>query len=150
MTFEGTFKHAIDAKGRTSLPARFREVLASAGESSLYVTTDLTEKFLLAFAPKRWEEFKRQVGALPQFSPATRQVVRMVIQPAQLCSFDKLGRILVPPDLREYAGLTDEMVWAGSNDRIEVWSPQGHAQCQQALRTPEATAEILKALGNLL
>ena len=150
MTFEGTFQHAIDAKGRTSLPARFRELLAGAGADKLYVTTDLYEKFLLAFAPAQWEAFKAKVSALPSFDATTRQLVRTVISPAQPCTFDKLGRILVPPPLREFAGLSNEVIWAGANDRIELWSPQGWAKYHETARAPDVQADIASRLGRLL
>ena len=150
MSFSGVYQHAIDAKGRTSLPAKFRDVLAGTGTDKLFVTTDLYERFLLAFAPAQWNAFTAKVSALPSFDAGTRHLVRTVVAPAQECPFDKLGRILVPPSLREFAGLTDEVVWAGSIDRIEIWSPQGWAKCQTDARSPEVQAELAKTLAKLL
>jgi MraZ protein len=148
--FTGVYQHQIDAKGRTSLPARFREVLAGLGAEKLYVTNDLFEGCLQAYAPEQWNAFTEKVAALPQFDPKTRMVMRSMVAPAQECPFDKLGRILLPPTLRDFAGLTEEVVWAGSVERIEVWSPRGWKKCQESARTPEVQADLARELSRLL
>ncbi|MBS2022301.1 MAG: division/cell wall cluster transcriptional repressor MraZ [Deltaproteobacteria bacterium] len=150
MSFSGVFQHAIDAKGRTSLPARFRDVLAGAGADKLFVTTDLYERFLLAYAPAQWNAFTQKVAALPQFAATTRHLMRTVVAPAQECPFDKLGRILIPASLREHAELSSEIVWAGSIERIEIWSPAGWKKCQEAARSPEVQAELVSTLAKIL
>jgi MraZ protein len=148
--FTGVFQHQIDAKGRTSLPARFRDVLAGQGADKLFVTTDLLEGCLQAYAPAQWLAFTHKVSALPQFQASTRHLMRTMVAPAQECPFDKLGRILLPPALRDYAALSDEVVWAGSVERIEVWSPKGWKKCQDAARAPEVQAELARELARLL
>ncbi|HXN55785.1 MAG TPA: division/cell wall cluster transcriptional repressor MraZ, partial [Myxococcales bacterium] len=117
MSFTGVFQHAIDAKGRTSLPSRFREVLSAHGAEKLFVTTDLFDDCLQAYAPAQWTAFTQRVAALSQFDPAVRQLIRTFVAPAQECPVDKLGRILIPPTLRTHAGLTADVTWAGSVDR---------------------------------
>jgi MraZ protein len=148
--FNGTFQHQIDAKGRTSLPARFRDVLVGQGADKLFVTSDLYEGCLQAYAPAQWLAFAAKVAALPQFKDSTRQMVRAMIAPAQECPFDKLGRILLPQPLRQYAGLQDEVVWVGSVARIELWSPQGWQKCQATIRKPEIQASLVRELSELL
>ena len=148
--FTGVYQHQIDAKGRTSLPARFRDVLAGQGADKLFVTTDIFEDFLLAFAPDQWIAFTTKIAALPQFDEQTRYLVRTVVSPAQECPFDKLGRILLPPSLREHAGLSDQVTWAGAVERIEIWNPAGWARTQAAARTPESKAALKRELGRLL
>ena len=148
--FTGVYQHQIDAKGRTSLPAHFRDVLAGQGADKLFVTTDLFEEFLLAFAPAQWLAFTQKVAALPQFDQKTRYLMRTVVAPAQECPFDKLGRILLPPPLREHAGLTDQVTWAGTVERIEIWSPRGWAKTLAAARTPEVKEALARELGRLL
>lgn len=147
--FSGIYQHAVDGKGRTSLPAKFRDVLAGSSDDKLFITTDLFEPCLLAYAPAQWNAFTERVAALPQFSPQTRHLIRTVIAPAQECPFDKVGRILLPPPLRDYAGLADQVVWVGANGRIEVWAPAGWEKAQAAARSADVQAGLLNELKNL-
>ncbi|HXN81598.1 MAG TPA: division/cell wall cluster transcriptional repressor MraZ [Myxococcales bacterium] len=150
VSFTGVFQHAIDAKGRTSLPSRFREVLAAQGAEKLFVTTDLFDSCLQAYAPSQWTAFTQRVAGLSQFDPAVRQLIRTFVAPAQECPVDKLGRILIPPTLRQHAGIDGEVTWAGSVDRIEVWAPARWAQSQEKARAPEVQAQLAQRLHQLL
>src|SRR5256885_6891980 len=132
VSFTGVYQHQIDAKGRTSLPSRFREVLAAQGADKLFVTTDLFDACLQAYAPLQWTAFTQKVAALSQFDPSVRLLVRSFVAPAQECPVDKLGRILIPQSLRDQAGLVEEATWAGTVERIEVWSPSRWAEAQKA------------------
>ncbi|HEX9572757.1 MAG TPA: division/cell wall cluster transcriptional repressor MraZ [Myxococcales bacterium] len=150
MSFTGVYQHQIDAKGRTSLPSRFREVLAAQGADKLFVTTDLFDSCLQAYAPAQWTAFTQKVAALSQFDPSVRLLVRSFVAPAQECPVDKVGRILIPPPLREHAGLADEVTWAGTVERIEIWSPARWLETQKAARAPEAQAQLAARLHQLL
>jgi len=150
VSFTGVYQHQIDAKGRTSLPSRFREVLAAQGADKLFVTTDLFDPCLQAYAPAQWTAFTQKVAALSQFDPSVRLLVRSFVAPAQECPVDKVGRILIPPPLREHAGLTDEVTWAGTVERIEIWSPKRWLETQKAARAPEAQAQLAARLHQLL
>lgn len=150
MSFTGVYQHQIDAKGRTSLPSRFREVLAAQGADKLFVTTDLFDACLQAYAPAQWTAFTQKVAALSQFDPSVRLLVRSFVAPAQECPVDKVGRILIPPPLREHAGLADEVTWAGTVERIEIWSPLRWLETQKAARTPDAQAQLAARLHQLL
>jgi len=150
VSFTGVYQHQIDAKGRTSLPSRFREVLAAQGADKLFVTTDLFDSCLQAYAPAQWTAFTQKVAALSQFDPSVRLLVRSFVAPAQECPVDKVGRILIPPPLREHAGLADEVTWAGTVERIEIWSPARWLETQKAARAPEAQAQLAARLHQLL
>ncbi len=140
--FSGVYQHQIDAKGRTSLPSSFRDVLAGQGADKIFITNDLYEDCLQAYAPEEWTSFVAKVNALPQFDEATRQIVRAMIAPAHECPFDKLGRILLPPQLREYAGLAEQVVWAGGGKRIELWTPAGWKQTRDEIRKPDVQQQL--------
>jgi MraZ protein len=150
VSFTGVYQHQIDAKGRTSLPSRFREVLAAQGADKLFVTTDLFDPCLQAYAPAQWTAFTQKVAALSQFDPSVRLLVRSFVAPAQECPVDKVGRILIPPPLREHAGVTDEVTWAGTVERIEIWSPARWLETQKSARTPDAQAQLAARLHQLL
>src|SRR2546422_6918108 len=148
--FSGVFQHSIDAKGRTSLPAHFRELLSAQGADKLFVTPDLIDPCLVAFAPAHWQKLAEKVASLSMFDPRTRLLSRVFIAPAQECPVDKLGRVLIPPSLREYAGLVEEITWAGTVERIEIWTPARWAEVQKAARGPEAQVDLAKRLSELL
>ena len=84
------------------------------------------------------------------FDRDIRLLSRAFIAPAQECPVDRLGRILIPPSLREHAGLVEEATWAGTVDRIEVWSPARWAEAQKAARAPKAQAVLAARLHQLL
>jgi transcriptional regulator MraZ len=118
--FRGRYDHTIDAKGRTSVPARYRDVLAAAGERRIVVTSAL-DPCLIAYAPAEWEAFEERLGRLPQFDPAVEKLKRIYVSGAVECEIDDVGRILVPPTLREYARLRKEVRWAGLGRNAELW-----------------------------
>ena len=115
--FMGEYAHSIDEKGRLIIPSRFRELL---GEE--FVVTKGLDGCLSIFPQEEWEPFVEKLRALPLASKDARTFSRFFVSGACTCSLDKQGRILVPPTLREFAGLTKDVVVAGNLNRIEVWS----------------------------
>jgi len=148
--FHGTFQHSIDIKGRTSLPAKFREALSAQGSEKLVITPDLIDPCLIAFAPAQWLKLAEKVASLSLFDERSRLLSRGFIAPAQECPVDKLGRILIPPSLREHVGLVEEITWAGTVERIEIWTPQGWAEVQKAARAQETPQDLARRLSELL
>jgi MraZ protein len=118
--FRGRYEHTIDAKGRTSLPARYREVLTSAGERRIILTSSL-DPCLVAYSVPEWTSFEERLAKLPQFDRAVQKLKRIYVSGAVECDVDDSGRILVPPTLRDYAGLKKEVLWAGSGKYAELW-----------------------------
>ncbi len=118
--FRGRYEHTIDAKGRTSVPARYRDVLNAAGERRVVVTSAL-DPCLVAYAPQEWAAFEERLGRLSQFDPAVKKLRRIYVSGAIECEIDDVGRILVPPTLREHARLTKDVLWAGAGKYAELW-----------------------------
>ena len=79
--FSGVFQHSIDAKGRTSLPARFRELLSAQGADKLFITPDLIDPCLVAFAPSAWQQLAEKVAAKSMFDRDIRLLSRAFIAP---------------------------------------------------------------------
>lgn len=123
--FRGLHEHSIDAKGRISVPARFRDVLARQTEpdspEQLIVTTGI-DPCLVAYTPQAWAAFEDKLAQLSQFDPAVVQLKRMYVAGATECDLDKHGRLLIPPVLRTYANLEKEVLWAGMVTTIEIWN----------------------------
>lgn len=147
--FRGQFQHAIDGKGRTSLPARFREVLAASADSRLVITMSL-DRCLVAYPMPVWQEFERRIAAKSQFSSAVKQVRRLYLSAAVECDLDKLGRVLLPAKLRSYGNLEREGLWCGSGEFIELWNPDDfEALREDVLASPEARAALEQELAEL-
>jgi transcriptional regulator MraZ len=121
--FRGRYEHTIDAKGRTSLPARYRDVLSSIGERRVILTSAL-DPCLVAYTAPEWSAFEERLAKLPQFDSAVQKLKRIYVSGAIECEVDDSGRILVPPTLREHAHLKKDVLWAGSGKYAELWDAQ--------------------------
>jgi MraZ protein len=121
--FRGRYEHTIDAKGRTSLPARYRDALTAAGERRIVLTSAL-DPCLVAYTMPEWNAFEERLGKLPQFDRAVQKVKRIYVSGAVECDIDDSGRILIPPTLRDYAKLAKDVLWAGNGKEAELWDKQ--------------------------
>jgi MraZ protein len=110
------FDHTIDDKGRLTLPAKFRPDL---GQS--VVVTRGVDKCLFIFTLEEFQRIADRVGELPMTQAEGREFSRHFFSGASDVEVDKQGRILIPQNLREYAGLDGDVIVAGVNKRIEVW-----------------------------
>jgi MraZ protein len=121
--FRGRYEHTIDAKGRTSLPARYRDALEATGARRIVLTSAL-DPCLVAYAMPEWAAFEERLGRLPQFDRAVQKLKRIYVSGAVECEVDDSGRILVPPTLRDYASLAKDVLWAGSGKYAELWDKE--------------------------
>jgi MraZ protein len=148
--FRGRYEHAIDAKGRTSLPSRFREVLASHGESRVVLTTGL-EPCVVAYPMSEWLAFEERLARLPQFDSSVTMLRRIYVSGAVECDLDKVGRVLIPASLRKHAGLGREALWAGMGRHAELWAKERFDALRESVLGDEerrqAMAERLAELG---
>lgn len=124
--FLGRYEHTINGQGRTSIPVKFREELRSLGDDRLIITNEV--ECLVAWPKSEWQKFMERLMKLPQTSKEFSEFVRFYVSGAQECQIDKLGRVLVPPNLREHAGLNKEIVLAGMINKIEIWSKERWAK----------------------
>ncbi|WP_375761110.1 division/cell wall cluster transcriptional repressor MraZ [Corallococcus exercitus] len=146
--FRGVYEHQIDAKGRTSLPARLRETLVGAYDERLIVTTAL-DPCLHAYPVREWEALETALARRNPMEPGVKTLMRLYVASAQECPLDKLGRLLIPPSLRAYAKLEKEVVWAGMVKVIELWSQEGWAKAQEDARQEATSQDVLRVLGEL-
>ncbi|QOV20222.1 division/cell wall cluster transcriptional repressor MraZ [Blautia liquoris] len=115
--FMGEYNHTIDPKGRLIIPSKFREQLGDE-----FVLTKGLDGCLSIYPMNEWETFEKQLRSLPLTNKNARTFTRFFVAGAASCELDKQGRILVPQTLREFAGLTKEVVLTGNINRIEIWS----------------------------
>ena len=153
--FRGLYEHTIDAKGRTSFPAKLRDVLdalqrnvGDEGEESRLIVTTGIDRCLVAYPPAQWSAFEARLAALSQFDPAVVQLKRIYVAGATECVLDRHGRLMIPPMLREYAGLGRDLVWAGMVTTIEIWAKEAWNEQAAASRgNRESIARALTELG---
>jgi MraZ protein len=147
--FRGRYEHAIDGKGRTSLPSRFREVLGALGDERLVITTGL-DPCLVAYPWTEWLAFEDRLSRLPQFDPQVTMLRRIYVSGAIEVEPDKNGRILIPQSLREHAGLDREALWAGMGRHVELWSKSRFGELSAAVQDDdEARMEMARRLSEL-
>ncbi len=136
----------MDAKGRTSLPSRFRDVLAAADDGKMVITTAL-EPCLVAYPYSGWRRFEEKLAGLPSFDPNVIQIKRFYVGSAMECPVDGHGRILLPSALRTYGGIAKNVVWCGMVSYIELWA---EGRWSEAFSTAqEKTQSLGQALADL-
>jgi len=120
--FQGSHAINMDAKGRLAIPARVREDLSSLCQGRIVLTAHTEERCLLVYPEHQWQEVLPRIEALPSFNKAARRAQRLLIGFATPLELDGAGRILVPPTLREYAGLEKKLLLIGQGRKLELWS----------------------------
>ena len=130
----GRFHHTMDAKGRVSIPAGFRTELLADGDHPPVLTTLVDCPALGLFSQARWREIEEKLASMSQMQPEVQSVRRMLVSGAEDCPVDGNGRILVPPHLREHAGLEREVTIAGTGPRIEIWDKSRFDEEMQRMR----------------
>ena len=136
IAFTGLFHHKLEEKARTSLPARWKAVFAALNQDRLVVTQG-PDRSLWVFPQAVWDRFlgelNAKLSAVSLLSPERRLLTHFFVSPAQEVSMDRLGRVLVPTALREWAGLEEEVVWVGAGEHFELWSAAAWKKRNDAL-----------------
>ncbi len=117
--FIGTHKHTLDDKGRVSVPAQFRRQLTA---EDLYLNVGM-EGCLVLYPSQRWQELEEKLLALPR-NRETRFFVRSLAQNLRAVSVDSQGRISIPSELAEMAGIKSDVMFLGKFDTMELWQPE--------------------------
>lgn len=146
--FRGHFEHAIDEKGRTSLPSRFRDVLGPTPDYRLVLTPALGDPCLDVYPMVAWEKLEAKLAELNAFDPQVIEFRRFYVSAAVEVEIDKQGRVLVPPSLREHAGLTKAVLWLGHGQKAELWSKENWALLSRE-KNPADLKDLRAAMGRL-
>ena len=115
--FMGEYNHSIDAKGRLIVPSKFRDQLGSE-----FVVTKGLDGCLFVYSHEEWQRIEESLREKPLTSKDARKFLRFFFAGAATCEVDKQGRINLPANLREYAGIDKEVVSVGVFSRVEIWS----------------------------
>ena len=140
--FLGEFIHAIDEKGRLTIPAKFRADLAAG-----LVVTRWIDRCLAIYPLEEWKRLAERVSALPVTDRRARAFRRLVFANASDAVPDRQGRVLIPPRLREYAGLNSDVIVTGLDTYIEVWNTGDWAQERERVEGDDVDAEQWATLG---
>lgn len=114
--FMGEFQHSLDDKARLTLPAKFRDGLGAS-----FVITRGLDRCLFVYPRKDWEALSEKLRALPLTRGDARQFLRLFFSGAADCELDRQGRTVMPANLREYAGISQECSVIGVGNRVEIW-----------------------------
>ena len=116
--FVGKYNNSIDSKSRVIVPAKFRDEL----EGRCIIAKSL-DRCLTIYPLAQWEKFvEEKLEILPAGNPQARKLKRHFYSSAAECDVDKQGRLTIPQELKEYAGIEKELITVGSDKTIEVWS----------------------------
>ena len=151
--FRGVNTLSLDSKGRMAIPTKYRDALTRQCEGQMVLTVDSRDRCLLLYPLPDWEEVERKLVRLPSLSRQVRRLRRLLIGHATECELDASGRILMPPPLREFAGLEKEVVLIGQGNKFEVWAEDTwNAQRAEWLSASEGDGEegdMPEELGSL-
>ena len=132
----------VDEKKRLAVPSKFRTEL----KNKVVVTRGL-DRCLFVYTMKSWEELAGKLGSLPVGEADTRSFTRLMLAGAVDVDVDKQGRILIPDYLKEYAGLTKNVVIAGLYNRLEIWDEKKWNDYKK--KAEKNSDEIAEQLGKL-
>ena len=122
----GEYEHAIDDKGRFTIPAKFRDRL----EPGMVVTKGI-DPCLWLYPIDGWDVLSSKARALPVTDPKAREFRRQILGPASHSVPDKQGRIILLPRLRNYANIDRQAVIIGLDDHCEIWNPESWRERQE-------------------
>ncbi len=147
--FRGANKVTLDAKGRMVMPTRYRDRLAERSQSQLVVTIDRDQCLLLYPLPD-WDEIERKLMRLPSLNDQARRLQRLMVGHATEVELDGHGRLLLPPQLREFGGLTREAMLIGQGTRFELWDEvRWNLKRDEWLQDDELPAQLSADLESL-
>lgn len=107
-----------------AMPAKYRERLEAQCDGQLIITIDPQDRCLGLYPSPVWEDIERTLDGLPSFDQGSRRIQRLLIGHATECVLDGQGRLLLPPPLREFAGLDKQIVLIGQGKKFEIWDEQ--------------------------
>ncbi|MDX5372864.1 MAG: division/cell wall cluster transcriptional repressor MraZ [Pseudomonadaceae bacterium] len=131
-SFTGSHAITLDAKGRLAIPAKVREELLAACGGRITLTANsaarsASEHCLQVYLDPDWQTLKAGISALPSHNRSAERVRRLVLGTACETELDGAGRILIPPTLRDYAGLERRVMLLGQGKKLEIWNEERFA-----------------------
>ena len=139
--FLGQFQHTLDEKGRLMIPARYRELLAAGA----FITQGF-DRCLMVMTDAYFAQVYDRINSMNLADPTARLLRRLILSNAYAVEVDKVGRILVPGNLRPVIALNGEAIVAGQGDYFEVWNPADWNQQMEQLQDIETNNQRFATL----
>lgn len=143
--FCGEYEHSLDTKGRIIIPAKLRDSL---GEQ--FMITKGLDGCLFVYSMEQWKEFEEKLQALPLNQKDSRAFARYFFSGAMDIEPDKQGRVIIPQNLREHAGLTKDIMIIGAGTRLEIWDKDTYEAYMANSQSPEELAAAMSEIGFLI
>lgn len=136
----GTYYHNIDVKGRMNFPTKLRECLGT----PFFITKGIDQVCLTVYAQEEWDRLAARVAAMPESKGGI--IKRWIFSGAAEVTPDKQGRILIPQNLRQFAGLEKDVVVIGANNKAEIWEKSRWEALNDAMNREELLS-VMEELG---
>ena len=140
--FIGEYEATVDAKGRFLLPAAFKKQMPEHNDEPFVLNRGF-EKCLSLYTAKSWKPLFSELAKLNDFEPNVRQFKRYFLNGATEVEQDKAGRILLPKNLMDYAGLEKDIVLVSAIDKIEIWDKIKYQEFFETF-SPETFSDLAK------
>ena len=134
----GEYQHSLDNKGRLFIPAKLRDEL---GE--IFFITLSMDRCLSAYSSEAWQAFSEKVSAMPYVK---QRKMRPLFAHAARSELDAQGRVLIPQNLRDYAGFSKNVTVVGCNNHAELWDSAAWNAVFEQETTPENIASVMEEL----
>ncbi|MDP4147855.1 MAG: division/cell wall cluster transcriptional repressor MraZ [Bacteroidota bacterium] len=144
--FLGEYEATLDSKSRFLLPAGFKKQLPEEDNTQFVINRGF-EKCLTLYPVRIWEPIFNRIGQLNDFDPKVREFRRYFLNGATMLELDSAGRLLVPQNLKEYAGLEKDIVLASATNKIEIWDKIKYKQFFESF-SPDAYSDLAKEVMN--
>lgn len=139
----------MDDKGRMVMPTRYRERLREQAQGRVVVTVD-RDQCLLIYPLPQWEQIERKLMSLPSLNERARRLQRLMVGHADDLELDAHGRLLLPPQLREFAGLDRHAMLVGQGGRFELWDEARWVERRDFwLKSEESATDLSAELDSL-
>lgn len=146
--FRGATQISLDAKGRLAIPTRYRQQITARCDNQLVVTVD-RDYCLLIYPFPDWEEIERKLVGLPSLNKQARRLQRLMVGYATEIDIDGHGRILLPRELREFAGLDRQAILLGQGNKFELWDEASWNEKRDAWLSDDDEADLPAELESL-
>lgn len=145
--FLGEYEATLDAKGRFLLPAGFKKQLPE-GEDRFIINRGF-EKCLTLYPLQSWEPIYTKISQLNDFDPKVREFRRQFMGGASEVELDTAGRLLLPPTLKEFAGLTKDIILVAATNKIEIWDAARYKQLFESFSPDAFSALAQEVMGGI-
>ena len=143
--FLSNFENKMDSKGRISVPAGFRAALNAEQFAGVVLYRSFTNKCIEGLAMSRMEKMANATDQMGVFDQELDDLSAMLFADARALQFDSAGRIMLPTDLAEHAGIKDNAIFVGRGNSFQIWEPNAFKQAQKkSLESLRSTRPNLK------